>query len=341
MKLLKIPSAAFTCLIFIGGLTPAQATSTDVVLNLEGNPSCSSLGDNSAVLELRDSNPGGIRTLTLPLSQGGTQTITYEVDEPNGANAQVVQWDITKVNGFTNETVEFAMNVNAINYIILKAQGGNNGARVFHFGTSENVPGAIGDTDEQAPGGRMAAVSFCYGLTTGFNAPEPPIELADLPACEDLAGGSVTADLYTTGITCPTDPNAEEQLIINMGLNLPQFGFDKDNIRACTCNVAENGTPTGLKACNPDLSAQRVDSNGNYVNELGQFVDQNGNVIVDPITADDLSQDERTCLEYSADTNGIPTGVNENVPFVIQGVENPDSYVCYTIGGTRYCYGHY
>ena len=340
MKLLKILSAVCTSLIFVGGFTPAQATSTDIVLNLEGNPTCSSLGDNSAVLERRDSNPGGIRTLTLPLSQGGTQTITYEVVEPNGANAQVVQWDITEVNGFTNETVEFATNVNAINYIILKAQGSNKGARVFHFGTSENVPGAIGDTDEEAPGGRMAAVSFCYGLTTGFNAPEPPIEIADLPACEELTG----SELFTTGITCPLagpggigDP--EEQLIINMALNKSQFGFNftNENIRACTCN-------TELKPCNPDLDSQRVDAEGKYVDAATGtiFVDQN-EMPISPnfITADNLSQAERTCLEYSDVGNGIPTGVNENVPFVIQGVENPDSYICYTIGGTRYCYGHY
>jgi len=35
-----------------------------------------------------------------------------------------------------------------------------------------------------------------------------------------------------------------------------------------------------------------------------------------------------------------PIGLNERVPMVIQGVEDPDSYVCYTIGGRRTCFRH-
>lgn len=293
--------------------TAAQATSTDVILNLEGNPTCSSLGDNSTVLEFRDSNPGGVKTITLPIP-GGSQTIAYEVVEPTGENARVVEWNITHVNGSTDVA---GSEVYPINYVILKAQGGNNGARVFHFGTSENKPGAIADTDEEAPGGRMAAVSFCYGLTQGFQSPEPPISLSDLPDCEtiDTDGDMVPGDLYTTGIVCPTGTDAEEQLIVNMNINAPNFGFDfnQDQIRACTCNVS-------LKSCNPELAAVPAGSQ------------------------DDKPASERSCMEYdpnSINDRGIPDGVNDRVPFAIQGVENPDSYICYTIGGTRYCYGHY
>ena len=60
---------------------------------------------------------------------------------------------------------------------------------------------------------------------------------------------------------------------------------------------------------------------------------------------EDLAVALRSCMEFVAgaadDGNSVPVGVNERLPFQIMGVENPDSYVCYDIGGTRYCYGHY
>jgi hypothetical protein len=33
-----------------------------------------------------------------------------------------------------------------------------------------------------------------------------------------------------------------------------------------------------------------------------------------------------------------PNGVNERVPLDIQGVEDPDSYICRTLGGRRVCF---
>jgi hypothetical protein len=348
MNFLKHFTALGVSLVFIGAVTPVQATSTDVVLNLEGNPTCSSLGDNSLVQVLKDSNPGGIRELTLPLPNGGgTQKLIYTVEPIEGID-QITTWDIVEVNGNRldrltpgpTEVEDFYAQVNAINYVILKAQGGNNGARVFHYGTSEDGPGAAGAiTDDLlvSPGPILTAVSFCYGLTTGFDEPSPPIVLSDIPNCEELTN----SELYTTGITCPTEgpipgSDPEEQLIINMSLNDPRFGFDvtTDTIRACTCN-------SQLKPCNPALPAQRVNDLGQYLDELGMpILDEAGN----PITADDLSQEDRTCLEYnplSTNDRGTPDGVNDRVPFHIEGVENPDSYICYTIDGVRTCYGHY
>ncbi len=367
MNLLKYLTVMGVSIVFIGAFTTAQATSTDVVLNLEGNPTCSSLGDNSLVQVFKDSSPGGTRELTLPLPNGGgTQKVSYTVEKNNAGIDQITTWNIFEVNGNpVNGTEEqqdlFYAQVNALNYIILKAQGGNNGARVFHYGTSDDGPGSPGAITDQvlvSPGPKLAAVSFCYGLTTGTLEPaDPPIVLTDLEDCEELdTNGDDTADLYTTGIDCPAPIVVDgrvtnEQLIINMALNDPRFGFDlaTDTIRACTCN-------SNLKPCNPALPAQLVtlvtNSAGEevaaYVNDAGDYVDQDGDVIDDGvtnfITADDLSQEDRTCLEYNPDStsnSGIPDGVNERVPFHIEGVENPDSYVCYTFDGVRTCYGHY
>lgn len=287
----------------------ARATETDIWLNLEGNPTCSSLGDNHAVLEYKVNSPQAVETISMATTAGGTQDLTYEVITNDDGDDEVKVWTI---DGITDANQD---QINPINYVILKSQGGKTGARVFHFGATEADKGATSDTNEVGAGSKLASISFCYGLTQGINPPpEPPLELADLPNCDDLSQTPTgTSDLFTTGIDCPD--GGEQQLIINMALNDPNFGFNftNDNVRACTCNVT-------LPACNPDLPAFDI-SNG-------------------PQTA--TSADERSCMEYGGTTSdGTPSGVNERVPFAIQGVENPDSYICYTIGGKRYCYGHY
>lgn len=328
MKLMKILSALGTSLILIGTFTPAQATSTDVVLNLEGNPTCSSLGDNSQILEFRDSNPDSTPdlpkfvTLNIVDSNGnpaGTQDVEYTVTSDN---PPTMSWKITSVNTFSDQDPEFYQLVNPINYIILKAQGGNNGARVFHFGAAGPGAGAIADDDEEATGSTLAAASFCYGLTTSFGQIEEP-ELLPVEACETLDPDLITnlPDLDGTGIVCGSD--GKERLLINMELNAENFGFI-DAFHACTCNVTDDGTPTGsptgLPECNPTLAAVEKGSQ-----------DEN--------TPPEL----RSCMEYDPDSpNGErPDGVNTKVPLLIQGVENPDSYICYTIDGVRTCYGHY
>ncbi len=358
MNLLKHFTAVGASLVLIGAFNTVQATSTDVVLNLEGNPTCSSLGDNSVVQVFKDSNPGGTRELTLSLPNGGgIQKLSYTVVPVDGID-RITTWDIIEVNGNpVNGTEEqqdlFYAQVNAINYIILKAQGGNNGARVFHYGTSDDdegtgSPGAITDEVLVSPGPILAAVSFCYGLTTSFvqvEEPEPPLPVL---ACEDLS----TSELDGTGISC--EDGGEERLLINMELNAKNFGFD-DAFHACTCNVTDTSKPsgyTGLPQCNPARDAQRVNSLGQFVDAATGilFVDQDGNLINEGagpgITGDDLlSPEDRTCLEYNPDDPGsgttVPTGVNERVPVIIQGVENPDSYICITQDGVRTCYGHY
>jgi len=319
---------------------PAQATSTDVTLNLEGNPTCSSLGPNDNVLEYRDNSPpanGVPRTVEVVRQDGGTQLITYtmgDVVDSNGVTQSgVTEWSVT---GAGNDFI------NPINYTIIKSQGGS-GARVFHFGGT----GEVVDTDEAGRSDKTAAVSFCYGLTVGFTPPDEGGSLLDMtkiPNCEDLApapgGTSGETDLFTTGIRCPVGPGAEKQLILNFALDKRFMGFNFEPgadqaIRACTCNVT-------LPPCNPDLPLQQV-------NVLGQYLDENGNVILDengePVTAESetLTGEERACLEYGPSTNadGIPNGVNQATPFEVKAVENPDSYICTVIGGKQYCWGDY
>lgn len=323
MKLFKALGASGASLLLTVIFAPAHATSTDVVLNLEGNPTCSSLGDNSAVLEFRDSNPesslGSPKFVTLNIvdadgEPAGNQIVEYTVSTDN---IPKLSWAITSVNGFTDQETEFFQQVNPINYVILKAQGGANGARVFHFGAAGPGSGAIADDEEEATGTKLAAVSFCYGLTTTFGPVEEP-EPMPVVACEDLT----VETLDGTGITC--EAGGEQRLLINMELNATNFGFD-DAFHACTCNVSDDGgvTFTGLPECNPALPAFDV-SQGSQ---------------------DGLPAEQRSCMEYDPDDPGsitsVPAGVNAQVPFVIQGVENPDSYICYTIDGVRRCYGHY
>ena len=310
MKIVRLLALSATSLL-LALFNVAQATSTGVVLNLEGNPTCSSLGLNAQVLEYRDGSPLGESMVDIT-TPGGVQTLYYNVEEPTGGNARVIEWAITHVNGVALADADPA-DVYAMNYVILKAQGGS-GARVFHFGATPEVPGAISDTDEEATGARMAAVSFCYGLTQGLADPEPPTSFTSIPNCDDLAGQiGDPGDLFGAGIVCPDNPD-KELLLINMDLNADNFGFDASTIRACTCN-------TTLPPCNPDLGVVPSGSQ-------------------DP----NLPDSQRSCLEASfndSNGDGFPDGVNTRVPLQIEGVENPDSYVCYVIGGTRYCYGHY
>jgi len=318
----------------------SQATSTDVILNLEGNPTCSSLGPNDNVLEYRDNSPpanGVPRTVEVLRQDGGTQLITYTmgdvVDSDGVTQSGITEWSVT---GASNELV------NPINYTIIKSQGGS-GARVFHFGGT----GEIADADEAGRSDKAAAVSFCYGLTVGFTPSDGGgslLDMSKIPRCEDLApvpGGTPgETDLFTTGIRCPEGTGAEEQLILNLALNKLNMGFNfkpgsDQAIRACTCNV-------DVPPCNPNLPLQKVDASG-------QYVDADGNLILDenglPITAESetLTGEERACLEYGPGINadGIPNGTSQAKPFEFQVNENPDSYFCYTIGADVYCYGHY
>jgi len=288
--MLKSIAMAIASIAMLSIITQAQAeTSSDVVLNLEGNPSCSSLGDNDSILQAKDTGPqAGPNEVTGPRIDGNTQTIQYTIDD--SFNPPLLSWVIL------NQDEK----VNPINYVIIKARG-KNGAKVFHFGGIGK--GAVIDIDEEA-GGDITAVSFCYGLTEGpVDSSEPP-PLADIPECDEFLPGGGVDDLGGTLIgACPTPTILDEGQRLLISLDLLAQDFD---VQSCTCNV-----PDGLPVCDPELSVNEIPATG----EPGACIATS--------SADPLE------------------GVNERVPVLIQAVETPNSYICYTIGGSRYCYGHF
>ncbi len=258
--------------------TQAHATSTDVVLNLEGNPTCSSLGDNDAIMEARDNDPrpGVTNVATGP----GGQTMEYTIRFDSNAGVEEIEsWRV--VSGpFDN-----------VNYTILKARG-NAGAKVYHFGAA----GVPMDLDEDA-NGELTAVSFCYGLT---GDPQPPSQdMVNLGPCAGIT------NLDGSGIDCPVDNSgnpdpAQQRMLISLDITKTRTEGDFA-AQFCTCNLLDdNSEETRLPSCNPSLSRG----------------------------------------EQGACTNN-PDGINTRVPIVIQGVENPHSYICFTSGGRRVCYGSF
>jgi len=249
----------------------AYATTSNVVLNLEGNPTCNSLVANDEIMEARDNSPtSGDNTVFGPDGQRFDYTVTDD------------SIDIWTTDG--NPTLP-------VNFTVLKSKG-NAGAVVFHFGTN----GVFTDTEEDASG-TLAAVSFCYGIE-GDDPPEPPEEPQPMALCEDLNNSS---GLDGSGIVCPT--NSEQRVLISMSLE-DEDDFD---LQYCTCNL---DTTNALPQCNPNLNRFEAPESA------GEFAG------------------------LPACTNNLD-GTNERVPVQILGVENPSSYICFTSGGRRVCYGHF
>lgn len=232
---------------------PAFATQTDVVLNLEGNPTCSSLAINS-ILEIKDTAPPLVGSKIVTGPDG--QKITYTV----GANGTTITtWQVSS-------PPTSSLLLRPVNLVILKAQGAA-GARVFHFGSV----GVTSDDTEQAAG-RLAQVSFCYGLSQLAATPQP------LASCSSLAGG-----LDETGITCPSNVT-EARVLISL-----DPGSANWNVKLCTCN-------TTFTKCDPNAPAGQTSACPN------------------------------------------PLGTLATVPIHIEGVQDPASLVCTTIGGQRLCF---
>ncbi|MDH3714935.1 MAG: hypothetical protein OET44_13955 [Gammaproteobacteria bacterium] len=312
---MKIRLGGLSAVIFAVGLsTQAYASSTDVVLNLEGNPTCSSLGDNAAIIEIRESdfmlgaeNPntatGDLLEEDGSITLGGLE-IEYTI---NDAGTEVTHWEITKPTIDPDTDLLDLDKVNPINYTILKARG-NDGARVFHFGKK----GAIEDDEETARNdGDLTAISFCYGLTVGAEIPStPPLpsdSIFNLGDCSELASDTL---LDSTGISCPNGTSSDQQrVLISLDVtptttaeNKPDFNF-----RFCTCNVPEDpDTGETLPQCDPNLT-----------------------------------RDMNNTTDQICTNSNVENGTNKRVPLVIEGVQSPNSYICFTSGGTRYCYGHF
>lgn len=231
------------------------ATQTDVVLNLEGNPTCSSLAINT-ILDVKDTAPPLVGTKILTGPDG--QKISYTV---GGSGTAITTWQV--ISPPTSSPL-----LRPVNLVILKAQGAA-GARVFHFGSV----GVTSDVNEQGTG-RLAQVSFCYGLSQLAGTQQPLANCSDL-----LAGGG----LDETGISCPID-STQARVLISL-----DPGSTNWNVKLCTCN-------TTFTKCDPNAPAGQTGACPN------------------------------------------PTGTLATVPIHIEGVQDPASLVCTTIGAQRLCF---
>ena len=248
--------AVATVALSLASSNQAFATQTDIVLNLKGNPTCNSLAINS-ILEVKDSNPPLVGSKIVMGPDG--QKITYTV----GANgATITNWRISSPP--TSSRL-----LRPVNFVILKAKehaeaSEHAGARVFHFGSV----GVTSDDTEQGTG-RLAQVSFCYGLSQ--------------PNSQPLALCSAVGGLDEPGITCPANVT-EARVLISLDPGSPNW-----NVKLCTCN-------TTFAKCDPNLPAGQTGACPN------------------------------------------PTGTLATVPIHIEGVQDPASLICTTIGGQRLCF---
>ena len=107
--------------------------------------------------------------------------------------------------------------------------------------------------------------------------------------------------LNESEVICPAQ--GEKRALISLDITPPAHPDDRKDftLQFCTCNV--DTKDKRLPKCNPELSRDDNDQN-------------------------------------NACTNN-PIGINTRVPILIQGVENPSSYICFTSGGRRVCYGQF
>jgi len=277
------------------------------VLNLEGNPTCSSLGPNSEILEIKISGPDDsgdtVEVVGPPLEDdppAPVQRITYRINTNNA-----VSWDV-----IPNDPLDpfFARGL-AVNYVILKGKGQKGGGTVYHYGAA---PGSGGDSglvlfpDPLQPdqGPSINALSFCYGLSGEGPGPSPTPTVTDLGNCADLTDPTQPDKFTLDGTTfnidsCPQPgTNPGERIIVSFDPNKDNFG-----LHFCTCNL-EGGAQQG--------KFEKCDANATQTVNVPQGPD--------------------------ACPNG--QGFVERVPINILGVEDPGSFLCFAVTGDRSCYFH-
>jgi hypothetical protein len=154
---MRFPTIALAGVGVLIGLAigQARADSAPVVLDLEGNPTCKSLTTNT-ISEVR---------------------LTKAVDGTYGPTNQRIA--VTFATSPAPQVANFSAGGAPINFVIVKGAGAS-GGRVYHYGA-----GGIATDDELASpkGAAIAAVSFCYGLTS--SAPPPA---ATLKSCTQVSG---------------------------------------------------------------------------------------------------------------------------------------------------------
>jgi len=135
----------------------------------------------------------------------------------------------------------------------------------------------------------------------GLSRPSPP-DMINLGDCDELM--KKHGSLNGTEVACPS--RGQERAVISLDITPPAHPDDRKDftVQFCTCNFVDPETrSTRLPQCDPELSRDENDQN-------------------------------------DACTNNVD-GTNTRVPVLIQGVENPSSYICFTSGGRRVCYGHF
>jgi hypothetical protein len=180
-------------------------------LDLDGNPGCSQLVENSLISETRDTAPGGTRTLVV--ADAPYQCITYTLWAETNT---ITSWGTNYCEGTGyGSDPDNDPPIYPVNMLVYKAKG-SDGARVWHYGAA----GASADSDLVGPG-EATSVAFCTGLNNVIVAP-PTVK-----RCDD-----VEAELV----------NGVEALCAGVGddratVHVVRKGQDgRETIDSCTCN---------------------------------------------------------------------------------------------------------
>jgi hypothetical protein len=190
---------------------PALAASTDVVLDLEGNPTCSSLTENAAIITLRDTSVQAGELITLSGPQG--QSIEAQVN-------------------LAGTSIEFFTSDVPTNFVVLKGQGPT-GAIVYHYG----VFGTTGDTVLDGPDSTtISQATWCYGLTDD-------VETEPLPSCAELGEDAPQCPLdgavEQNGLLIFFDFDA-----VNFGVDANQCTCGNTELNDCDEGASATGTNT-------------------------------------------------------------------------------------------------
>ena len=213
MKRLEIKMFTIKGMLLTFGLSSvALATSTDVVLDLEGNPGCSQLVENSVITETRDNAPGGTRILTV--ADTPYQCITYTL-----AGTNITSWGTSYCPGSGyGADPEMDPPIKPVNMLVYKAKG-SAGARVWHYGAT----GTVGDGDLEGPGD-ATSVAFCTGLN------DVVVAAPAVKDCDSLAADGGTVN----GVKALCDALNGDQATVHVVRRNPTTGVD--TIDSCTCN---------------------------------------------------------------------------------------------------------
>ena len=181
----------------------AKADSAPVVLDLEGNPTCKSLTANT-ISEVR---------------------LTKAVDGTYGPTSQRIA--VAFATSPAPQVASFSADGAPINFVIVKGAGAS-GGRVYHYGAG----GVATDDGLASPkGAAIAAVSFCYGLTS--TTPPPA---ASLKSCTQVPGTACQP-----GVTPPYVIYK-----VNTGNTLFASELCQCNFPLTRCNADD---PTAANAC--------------------------------------------------------------------------------------------